>query len=75
LQYIFEIENVPHQALKQETESTIHKFVASADNAESFASKLILLQEVCLQLNILPGVNLLDQKADIMALCDSLDDA
>jgi hypothetical protein len=48
------------------------KFASDADTACSLASKLILLQEVCLKLNILPDVNLLDQK-DIVGLCDSLD--
>lgn len=72
LKRILELEHLPQDAIKQETEQTIKDFCASVDNANSLASKLILLQEVCLKVGILPAINLLDQKNKVNLL-DSLD--
>ena len=59
LNYIFEVENVPDAALKEETSSLIKEFLS---NPKQVVHKLILLQEICLLRKVVPENNLFDDE-------------
>lgn len=57
LEFVFNVEDVPEPELISETDKAISDFMA---NPNSFASRLALLQETCLNRNLVPSKNLLD---------------
>ena len=51
LEFVFNVEDVPEPELISETEKAISGFMANPNN---FASRLALLQEICLNRNLVP---------------------